>query len=167
MPADQQRLYSGLLFVVVALAFGVAAVRHYPLGSAASMGPGYFPLLLSGVLALLGVVALVQGLRMRAQRIEETAATPPRRFAWRPVFFVLLANAAFGLLIEGVPALGIPAGGLVVSTYAVVFIASWAGSEHRNGPALLLATGLAAGCYLVFIQAMGLVVPAWPSDLLP
>lgn len=163
MPIHRQRLYSGLLFIAIGLVFGLGAVRNYPIGTASHMGPGYFPLLLSIVLTLLGIGTLIEGLKLSADAEPAPADAP--RYAWRPVFLVLLANAAFAVLLKGVPALGIPAQGLVVSTYAVVLIASLGGEEHHWGHALVLATVLAASCYFVFIRAMGLIVPAWPSYL--
>jgi len=162
MPLYRQRLYSGLLFMAIGLAFGWGAVSRYPIGTAASMGPGYFPLLLSGVLLLLGLAAVLQALRLRGRQPRELDASAPRH-ALKPVIFILLANIAFGVLLTGIPALGIPAQGLVISIYAVTFIASMAGEEHCHGQTFVLATVLAAGCYLIFIQGLGLTVPAWPD----
>jgi hypothetical protein len=54
--------YAGLLFV----AFGVFAIiiaRDYPLGTAARMGPGYFPRLLGMLLIVLGVALSLTALR--------------------------------------------------------------------------------------------------------
>lgn len=162
MPVHRQRLYAGLVFIAIALAFGSGALHRYPAGTAASMGPGYFPLLLSGLLLLLGLAALLQALRLRARAHPLQAAQGPRP-ARRPVVFVLLANIAFGVLLTGVPALGIAAQGLVISIYAVTFIASLARPAQRRRETFVLATVLAAGCYLIFIQGLGLAVPAWPS----
>lgn len=152
-----------MLFIAVALAFGIAAATQYSLGTAASIGPGYFPLLLSIVLALLGTAILLQGIRQRAHAPKPRAVVAVDRRACRALAFVLLANVAFGVLIGGIPALGLPPQGLIVSVYAVVFLASLASGEHRTKAALLLATVLALGSCAVFIVAMGLPVPAWPS----
>ncbi|GEQ78121.1 membrane protein [Comamonas testosteroni] len=163
MSVHRQRLYSGFLFIAIALAFGIGGIKQYPIGSAASMGPGYFPVLLSSVLMLLGIAALAQAARMRARNSEATSDTG--RHSWRPVVFIVLANMTFGILLEGAPSIGLPAQGLIVSIYGVTFIASLAGREHRTGQALVLATVLAACSYLIFIKLLGLTVLAWPSYL--
>ena len=43
-----------MLFVAIGIAFMVLA-RQYRLGTAARMGPGFFPTLLGGLLAVLGL----------------------------------------------------------------------------------------------------------------
>ena len=50
---------AGLMFI----AFGAAAAglaQNYNMGTAARMGPGYFPTVLGGVLAVLGVIILME-----------------------------------------------------------------------------------------------------------
>ena len=58
-------ILSGLIFLGFGAAFGYAATG-YPLGTAFRMGPGYFPLVLAGVLALLGVAIVVKGVTAAA-----------------------------------------------------------------------------------------------------
>ena len=57
-------LLAGGTFVAVGLAFAVASSR-YELGSALQMGPGYYPLVLGGLLVALGVGVAVEGLLRR------------------------------------------------------------------------------------------------------
>ena len=48
------------------IAIGAAAMfiaRNYPFGTALRMGPGYFPMLLGGLLILFGLAILASGLR--------------------------------------------------------------------------------------------------------
>jgi hypothetical protein len=52
-------IVSGLIFIGFGAAFGYAA-SGYQLGTAFRMGPGYFPLVLAGFLAVLG--ATIRGL---------------------------------------------------------------------------------------------------------
>ena len=51
---SQKDFYSGLMFAVVGAAFALGST-NYSIGTAARMGPGYFPLVLGILLALLGV----------------------------------------------------------------------------------------------------------------
>ena len=80
---------SGLMFVVVGVAFAVGAMR-YPMGNSARPGPGYFPLLLGVVLAALGAIVLFKSLT-----IEREGGDPIGAIAWRPLLVVMAATAAF------------------------------------------------------------------------
>lgn len=50
---SQKDFLSGLMFTAVGIAFAVGAT-NFDIGGAARMGPGYFPLLLGILLAILG-----------------------------------------------------------------------------------------------------------------
>jgi lysylphosphatidylglycerol synthetase-like protein (DUF2156 family) len=71
--AHRDSLLAGGVFVVVGIAFAVAATR-YELGSALRMGPGYLPLVLGAVLAGLGLIIVGQGL---AARVRASSARGP------------------------------------------------------------------------------------------
>lgn len=153
---SQKDFFSGLLFMGVGLAF-VSGATRYEIGSAAQMGPGYFPLVLGSLLAVLGIV-----LAMTALVVETETGDPVGPWAWRPLFFVLSANLAFGALLGGVPALGLRPMGLIVAIFALVVITSFAGREFHLRNVLLLATGLAAASYVGFVWALQLQMQAWP-----
>lgn len=53
--------WAGILFMAFGLAFIVFS-REYTMGTAAKMGPAYFPTLLGGLLTLLGAVISFLGL---------------------------------------------------------------------------------------------------------
>jgi hypothetical protein len=75
--AHRDSLLAGGVFVVVGVAFAVAATR-YELGSALRMGPGYLPLVLGAVLTGLGLIIVGQGLaaRIRASRGSDSTLGP-------------------------------------------------------------------------------------------
>ena len=52
--ASQKDFFSGLMFIAAGGAFAVGAT-NYTVGEGARMGPGYFPLMLGSLLALLGL----------------------------------------------------------------------------------------------------------------
>jgi hypothetical protein len=85
------------------------------------------------------------------------------KFVWRPIVYVLGANVAFGILLAGLPSLGVPAMGLIVAIFALVIIASKAGDVFDLKEVLLLATVLSAGSYLAFIMLLKLQMPVWPT----
>jgi hypothetical protein len=157
MIKSQKDFYSGLMFMLIGGAFAWGAT-NYSVGTGARMGPGYFPLLLGVVLAVLGACIMFYSL------VEHTEdGEPIGKFAWRPIVFVLGANVAFGILLAGLPSLGVPAMGLILAIYALVIIASLAGDHFVLKEVLLLATILSVGSYLAFIVLLKLQMPVWPT----
>ncbi len=154
---SQKDFWAGMMYMVVGVAFAVGA-KNYTIGSGARMGPGYFPLILGILLALIGAGVAFKGLTSGPKDGD-----PIGKWAWKQVFFVLLANFAFGLLLVGIPSWGIPAMGLIVAIYGLVFIASLAGSEFNAKSVFVLATILAVGSYIAFVWALNLQFPVWPS----
>ena len=158
-PASQKDFFSGLMFTVVGVAFAVGATS-FTVGDAARMGPGYFPLMLGILLAILGTVITIQSFSGGVPGGDKIGS-----FAWRPLFFILGANLAFGALLVGLPSIGFPAMGLFVGIYALVFIASLAQKGFRFKQTLILATILAAGSYVAFVYLLKLQFPVWPAFL--
>ncbi|MFP5466949.1 MAG: tripartite tricarboxylate transporter TctB family protein [Gammaproteobacteria bacterium] len=157
--ASQKDFFSGLMFTAVGGAFAWGA-REYQIGEAARMGPGYFPFALGILLAILGMVIMFKAFTSGPPGGDRIGT-----FAWRPMLFVLGANLAFGALLAGVPALGLPAFGLVIAIYALVVIASYARPGASLKESLVLATVLAAGCYVGFVYLLKLQFPVWPAFL--
>lgn len=154
---SERDFVSGLMFIIIGVAFAWGATS-YSVGQAARMGPGYFPLMLGIVLAILGSIVLFQSLVVETEDGEKIGT-----IAWRPLVFIVGANVIFGVLLGGVPALGIPAMGLIVATYGVVLVASQAGNQFRIKEVLIVATILAVLSYLAFIKVLKLQFPVWPS----
>lgn len=149
--------FAGLMYLVVGGAFAIGATE-YSIGSGARMGPGYFPLILGIILALIGLV-----ISFKATLNGPGDGDPVGKWAWRQILFILGANFAFGILLVGVPALGIPGFGLIVAIYGLVLIASFARKDVDIKETLILATILAVGSYAVFVWALNLQFPVWPS----
>ena len=64
---NQRAFVSGALFLAFAVFFFVTAL-NYPAGTAARMGPGYFPRLLAIVLAAIGLAVMLGSVRPTAER---------------------------------------------------------------------------------------------------
>src|SRR6476619_6099626 len=62
---DRTELASGLLLILVAAAFAATALRNRSLGTAGSMGPGSFPLLVTMPLALIGLIVTARAFGRR------------------------------------------------------------------------------------------------------
>ena len=157
MIKSQKDFFSGLMFTLVGGAFAWGAT-NYNIGTGARMGPGYFPLLLGIFLAVLGAFITFYSL------VEHTEdGEPVGKFAWKPIVFILGANLIFGVLLGGLPSIGLPPMGLIAGIYALVIVASKAGETFNLKEVLILATVLAVGSYLAFIWALKLQMPVWPA----
>lgn len=148
---------SGVMFSAVGAAFAWGATT-YTVGEGARMGPGYFPLMLGVVLAVLGAVIMFQSLV-----VETEDGAPIGRWAWKPLAYILGANLLFGVLLGGLPSVGIPAMGLIIGIFGLTIVASLAGESFKLKEVLILAAILAAGSYLAFIVLLKLQIPVWPT----
>jgi len=149
---DAKDFWSGVMFAAFGLAF-MAFSRQYDMGTAARMGPAFFPTMLGGLLLLLGVVILIKGLTART---EDGHLAP---FHFRPLVLVLGSVVAFGLLLR-------PAG-LLVALAALVFISSLGSHEFRLRDVLLLTVGLSVLVLIVFIYGLSMTVPVLPAFMNP
>ena len=129
----------GGLFAAFGIFFLVQSF-YLEIGTAFRMGPGYFPLVLSGLLILLGLIILVEAIRFESE--------PVGAIAWRGMLFILPAPVFFGLTVRGL--------GFVPSLFITALIAAFASHRMRPGVALLLAAGLTIFATIVFSYALGL-----------
>lgn len=153
----QKDLLSGLMFTVVGGAFAIGS-SEYSVGKAARMGPGYFPLVLGVVLAILGVLIALKSIR----GIEH----PDGRIgtlALKPLCCIIGANVLFGLGLAGVAALGIPPMGLVLAVFMLVFTASLADAQFHWRSSLVLSAILSIGSYVLFVRLLHLPFKLWPE----
>lgn len=132
-------LLAGGLFILFGLFFGVQSFG-LDLGTTLKMGPGYFPLVLSVILVLLGGVIAVTGLNAGTEALGS--------YAWRGMIFILPAPVFFGLTVRGL--------GFVPSIFLTTVIAALASLKMKLPAALLLALAVTVFSTLVFSYALGL-----------
>ncbi|MET0445634.1 tripartite tricarboxylate transporter TctB family protein [Tardiphaga sp.] len=137
--------YSGLLLSAIAIV-ALFYIRTLAIGTVLDMGPGYFPLGLALILLGMGLVLIVKGLT--------TAGMPAGVVHLRPLFFILLSFAAFGLLIERA--------GLAIAILAQVAIAHFASRESTWRVSLITGVILAAMSSIVFVWLLKLPVNVLP-----
>lgn len=145
---SERDFWSGLMFVVVGIVFAVGAT-NYSMGTSARPGAGYFPLLLSVIMAILGAIVLFKSLT-----IETPGGDPIGHIAWKPLLIIVAAIAVFGVTIELL--------GMVVSIPILIFISSLAGDEFRWRDVIANAVVLTLGSWGVFIVGLKLTIPLWP-----
>ncbi|MGV3575871.1 MAG: tripartite tricarboxylate transporter TctB family protein [Devosia sp.] len=136
-------LLAGGIFVLAGAYFALEAL-NYEVGTPFRMGPGFMPLLLGAVLALLGLGVAASGW----EKPDREKPLPP---SWRGIALIVGVVIFFGATIRGL--------GFV----PVVFIGAFASAmaSRLNSPlfAALLATGLTVLCTAIFVIGLGMTVP--------
>lgn len=140
---------AGLLFIVAGVAFAWGATG-LSLGSSARPGPGYFPLVLGILLAVIGVLVTFKALTIEAHGGDRIGP-----IAWRPLLAILGGVLLFGFLL--------PRAGLLLAVPLLVVAARLAGGGGDWKEGLLLAALLTLGSWLVFVKGLSLPLPLWPA----
>jgi len=146
---DAREVIAGGLFLSFAT-LGVVLASDYPLGSAMRMGAGYFPLLVSAALGVLGVALLLRGLTVRVE-----AQAGGTLFSWRPGLLVSGSILAFAWLL--------PSPGLALATLLMTVLSGLARRQARVGELALLGLALGVFSVLVFAYGLGLNLPVLPT----
>ncbi len=154
---SQKDFFSGLMFMAVGGAFAWGATT-YSVGSGARMGPGYFPLMLGLLMATLGLLITFNSLV-----VEKVGGDKIGAWAFKPLFFIIAANVVFGIMLGGLPSIGLKPLGMIVGIYVLTFIASMAEAGWKVKSTLILATILAAGSYVAFVVVLKLQFAVWPA----
>jgi len=154
---SQKDFFSGLVYVVVGGAFAIGAT-NYNVGTGARMGPGYFPLLLGILLAVIGAFVMFKSLTVETQDGDKIGS-----WAWKPLFFIIVGNLLFGILLGGLPSIGLPAMGLIAAIFGTTLVVSKAGDVFNLKEVLILATILSIGSYAAFVLLLKLQFPVWPT----
>jgi len=140
--------WAGLMFVAFGLFFMIGA-RNYRMGSAARMGPAYFPTMLGGLLAVIGGIVFFRALVAKGGKVS--------RVPLRLLFFITLSLLVFGYLLKPI--------GLVLALAILIVVSAFAGHEFRLREVLLLSVVLIILSVLVFAKGLGLPFPLWPEFL--
>ena len=138
---------AGFMFMAFA-AWGFWASFELDPGTSVSMGPGYFPRLISGVLLALGIAIAGAGFLPAAPAVAED-------WSIRPLLFVSMAALAFALLLQRA--------GIVIAISVTVIIGSFAGERLRPFDLLLLIGLLIFASIALFVWGIGIPLPIWPS----
>lgn len=148
---SQRSFWSAWMFIAAGIAFAIGSTA-YPMGTPARPGAGYFPLILSVLLVLLGVVVLVQSL---------TAATgdgePIGGIAWRPLIATVASIAAF--------AVALPRLGLFVAIPLSVVVVSLASRDFAWKGVVATAIVLTAASWAIFVAGLHLQIPLLPPNV--
>lgn len=129
----------GGVFVAIGLFFLIGALS-LDIGTAFKMGPGYFPLILSGLLIALGLILALPS----SSAVSEPIGTIP----WRGLILILAALVFFGASVRGL--------GLVVALAVAVATTTFASRRMTWPMAAIVTLGLTVFCVAVFSYGLGL-----------
>lgn len=141
--------WAGAMFIAFGAGMGAIAVTSYQMGSAVRMGPAYFPTVLGGLLAVLGLVLLVRSFALKGEKVA--------RFHFRPLVMILVAVLAFGYALKPL--------GLVGAILLLVFISALGGHEFKWKEVGILYVALLIFSVLVFVKGLTLPFPICPAPL--
>jgi len=147
---NKQDFWSGVMFVALGVGFALRATK-YSMGTAARMGPGYFPFWLGVCLALLGAVVALGALKEKAHETEV------ERFDFKILLIVIGSVVLTGVLMNYL--------GVYISVFLLVFLSSLASHEFSWKVAAATGIFLVLFVWLAFIRGLGLIFPLWPSFL--
>jgi hypothetical protein len=147
---NQKDFWAGVLFLVTGLGFVVLS-QDYKMGTAAKMGPAYFPTVLGGMMALLGLLIMIPS--VRRHRPEERIG----KVDFRTIGLVLLSVIVYAMTL--------PTLGFIVALTLLVFISSLASHEFSLKSTIVSTVVLLVGSWLVFIKGLELQFPFLPVFL--
>lgn len=147
---NQKDFGAGLMYMAIGLFFAVMATQ-YPMGTAAKMGPGYFPFYLGILMFLLGLLVAVKSFGAKAA-IESIP-----KFHWRIIAQITGAVVLYGLLL--------PRLGFLIAVVVLVFVAASASKEFTWKGTAINAAFLVTFTYSVFVVGLKLQFPLLPAFL--
>jgi putative tricarboxylic transport membrane protein len=140
--------WSGVIFLAAGLV-SAGLARSYPMGTTMRMGPGYFPTVLGGLLALIGLILIVRALLQPGPAVG--------RLAYSKLALVTASTVLFALFLRRL--------GLSLVLVLLVVVSAYASRRFRWPVALALAVGLAVGSSIIFVRLLGLPIPVFGSWL--
>ena len=139
--------WAGAMFIAFGGGMALIAVLNYQMGSAVRMGPAYFPTLLGGILAVLGLILLVRSFALKGDKVPQ--------FHFGPLLFILAACLAFAYTLKPL--------GLTGATLLLVFISAYGGHEFKWKEVAILYAVLIVFSVLVFVKGLTLPFPICPA----
>ena len=145
---NHRDLWAGVMFFAFGMIFVVLS-QQYHVGTAAKMGPGYFPLVLGGILALLGAIIALGSISAGNAELRVS------KVGWRELGLILGSVALFGALL--------PSFGIVVALVALIAVSAFASHDFSMRDTLIAIVVLAVFSYFVFVKGLELQFPLWPK----
>lgn len=139
---NPQDFGAAIVFIAIGAA-GIYFAGDLAFGTSSRMGPGYFPILLSAMILLIGIVLVFKALTVDGPAIE--------RVPFRPIAIIVVCIVGFGYLIERL--------GVAITAAALVLVAGYARRGVSLKELVLLALAMSAFVVGVFVYALGQPLP--------
>ena len=147
---NQRDFGAGIMYIVIGLFFTIVATQ-YPMGTAAKMGPGYFPFFLGILMTLLGLIVAIKAIGAKAA-IESIP-----KFNWKVIAQITGSVVLYGLLL--------PRLGFLIAVVILVLVSASASKEFTWKGSLINAAFLVTFTYSVFVMGLKLQFPLLPVFL--
>lgn len=149
MNATRKNLAAGAIFTAIGAYFFIEAALHLRMGTAFRMGPGYFPIVIGGLLVLFGVAIAVLG--------GESGRPDVGPVSWRGLILISVAPLVFAVIVNSL--------GLVPAMVVSVFISAFASRRMTPWLAVILTAVLTVFCVMVFSVGLGLPLRLFAGPL--
>ena len=139
---NDRNLLKGLFLVAISLIFGIGATR-YSIGRLERAGPGFFPLMVSGILFVLGAAMVIR---------SRFTVRVPMTFNTRNLVIIVVSLVGFALLSRFV--------NMIVGITFMVFCSTIAGTSYSVKRNVLISIFLVAVAF-AFVKGLGLQLPLY------
>jgi len=140
--SNNKQFLSGIMFLFIG-AGSIFIARDYPMGTALRMGPGYFPIVLGGIIGLFGIYELIKGI-LKPEAMKGN-------WSLRALIILPLSAVLFGIIMEH--------GGFIPAMVVLIYVSAASSNEFKFWEVTALAIGLTAASVGLFIYGLGLPYP--------
>jgi hypothetical protein len=144
---NQRDFGAGIMFIVVGAFFAIIATQ-YRMGTAAKMGPGYFPFWLGVLMAFIGLLLLFNSLSKKTEEEEMP------KWDFKIMLWITGSVVLYGILL--------PTMGFIFAIFALVFASASVSHDFGWKGTALNAVFLVGFTYLAFVKGLGLTFPLFP-----
>lgn len=117
--------------------------RDYDMGTAVKMGPAYFPILLSVLLMIIGIISVL--------RSFFKSGSPIGVVAWKGLVLIVASTLLFGMIVRGA--------GLLLALPLLVIVSASASARFSWKTSLAEAVGITVFCIVIFLKGLGVPLP--------
>jgi hypothetical protein len=146
---SERDFWSGVMFFLIGVGFAIGAT-NYSMGSSARPGAGYFPLGLGVILAILGLVLVLESMTVEALDGDKIG-----KAAWRPLLIIIGSIVFFGFALDRL--------GLFITFPLLIIIVSLASDEFKWRGVIINAVVLTIGAWAIFVLGLKLIIPTLPQ----
>jgi hypothetical protein len=142
---DYRDVIGGLAMMAIGIFVAWHAYQEYDMGQLNRMGPGFFPVSLGVLLAVLGLFITIPALLREGSPVKVELKT---------LVLVTVSIGVFALLLKPL--------GIIFATVVAVLVSSLADRQITWKGRIAVAVGVAAVTWVVFIKGLSMVLPVWP-----